>query len=40
MLPGAVDAEKVEAHYRNGVLELHLPKTEEAMAKRIEVKSV
>ena len=38
-LPAGVAADKVEAHYRNGVLELHLPKTEQAQAKRIEVKS-
>jgi len=38
-LPAGVDAEKVEARYRNGVLELRLPKTAEAQAKRIEVKA-
>jgi HSP20 family protein len=37
-LPAGVDPEKVEARYRNGVLELKLPKTPEAQAKRIEVK--
>jgi HSP20 family protein len=37
-LSGPVDAEKVEAHYRNGVLELHLPRTGQAERKRIEVK--
>jgi HSP20 family protein len=38
ILPGAVEAEKVDAKYRNGVLELRLPKTAEAKAKRIAVK--
>lgn len=38
-LSGPVDADKVEAHYRNGVLELRLPRTEEAERKRIEVKA-
>jgi HSP20 family protein len=38
-LPAAVDADKVEAHYRNGVLELRLPRTEEAQRRRIEVKA-
>jgi HSP20 family protein len=37
-LPAAVDADKVEAKYRNGVLELTLPKTEQARWKRIPVK--
>ena len=38
-LPSEVDAGKAEAHYRNGVLELHLPRTEEAQRQRIEVKT-
>jgi len=38
-LPTGVDADKAEAHYRNGVLELHLPRTEEARPRRIEVKT-
>jgi HSP20 family protein len=38
-LPGGVDPAKVEAHYRNGVLELRLAKTPEAVGRRIEVKS-
>jgi HSP20 family protein len=38
-LPVGVDAEKVEARYRNGVLEIHLPKTPEAQGRRIEVKT-
>jgi HSP20 family protein len=38
-LPAGVDADKVEASYRNGVLELHFPKSPEAQGKRITVKS-
>jgi HSP20 family protein len=38
-LPAPVVADKVEAHYRNGILELRLPRAEEAQRKRIEVKS-
>jgi HSP20 family protein len=38
-LPAGVDADKVETRYRNGVLELHLPKTEEAQRRRIQVKT-
>src|SRR5579884_3424964 len=34
-LPSGLDAEKVEARYRNGVLEVHLPKTPEALARKI-----
>jgi HSP20 family protein len=38
-LPDDVDAEKVEAHFRNGVLLIELPKREEAKPRRIEVKA-
>jgi HSP20 family protein len=37
-LPVAIEAAKVEATYRNGVLEIHLPKTEEAKGLRVPVK--
>jgi len=37
-LPEYIDRDKVEASYRNGVLEVRVPKTAEAQAKRIEVK--
>ncbi len=37
-LPEYTDRNKVEATYRNGVLEVHVPKTAEAQGKRIEVK--
>ena len=37
-LPTAVDAAKVEAAYRNGVLELHLPKSEQAAWQKVAVK--
>lgn len=38
LLPAGVVPEKVEACCRNGVLEVHLPKTPEMVARRIEVK--
>lgn len=38
-LPGAVDGSKAEANYRNGVLEVRLPRTEAAPRQRIEVKT-
>jgi len=38
-LPAGVRADDVEARYRNGVLELRLPRAEEAAGKRIEVKA-
>jgi HSP20 family protein len=40
-LPGAVDEEKVAASFRNGVLTVDLPKSEEALkkVKHIEVKA-
>ena len=36
-LPTAVDAEKVKANYKNGLLQVVLPKAEEAKPKQIEV---
>jgi len=39
MLPPGVDPEKVEARYRNGVVEVHVPRTPEAQPRRIEVKA-
>ena len=38
-LPTAVDADKVDALYRNGVLQLRLPRTEQSQRRRIEVKA-
>ena len=38
MLPPGFEPEKVEARYRNGVLEIHVPRTPEAQPRRIEVK--
>ena len=37
-LPDAVDHDKIEAHYDNGVLHVVLPKSEAAKPKRIELK--
>lgn len=39
-LPDGIDAEKIDARYHSGVLEIHVPKTEAAKGKRIEVKAV
>lgn len=38
-LPADIDAEKVEAHLRDGVLTVTLPKAEAVLPRRIEVKS-
>lgn len=38
-LPEPVDAEKVTAEFKNGVLVITMPKREEAKPRRIEVKS-
>jgi HSP20 family protein len=37
-LPPGVDAEKIRATFKNGVLEVHLPKSKEAKGKKIEVR--
>jgi HSP20 family protein len=36
-LPAGIDTEKVQASYRNGVLELHIPRPEGSQAKRIPI---
>jgi len=38
-LPAGANLEKVEAIYRNGVLEVHVPRAPEALGRRIEVKA-
>ena len=38
-LPAAVDASKIQATYKDGVLTVTVPKTEEAKPKQIEVKT-
>jgi len=37
-LPSEVEPEKIGAFYRNGVLEIHLPKAEAPRGKKVEVK--
>lgn len=36
-LPDAVDEESIEAAYDNGVLSIHVPKTEESTRRQIEI---
>jgi HSP20 family protein len=36
-LPATVDARKVKAHYKNGILTIICPKTEEAKRKELEI---
>jgi len=38
-LPPGTEPEKVEAVYRNGILEVHVPRKPEAVGRRIEVKT-
>lgn len=38
MLPSNVEAEKIEANYRNGVLDVFLPKAESSKSKLIQIK--
>jgi len=37
-LPKTVDAARITAHYKNGVLEITVPKAEEAKPRKIDVK--
>ncbi len=37
-LPDNVDADKIEAHFEDGVLKITVPKTEQSQTKKIEVK--
>jgi HSP20 family protein len=37
-LPPGVDPEKVKATFKNGILEVHLQKTKESKARKIEIK--
>lgn len=36
-LPPGIDAEKAQANYRHGVLELHIPRTEQGRGRRIPI---
>lgn len=38
-LPAAVEADKVKATFKNGVLEVHLPKAKGAKGRKIEIKA-
>lgn len=38
-LPSLVDASKAEAHFKDGILKVNLPKREEAKPKSIEIKA-
>lgn len=38
-LPTSIDAEKIQAHYENGVLKVALPKVEKAKGRTIEVQT-
>jgi HSP20 family protein len=38
-LPAGIDAEHVDAQYRNGILTVTLPKTEKTKSRRINVKT-
>jgi HSP20 family protein len=38
-LPAGVEADKMSATFKEGVLEVHLPKTKEAERKKIEIKA-
>jgi HSP20 family protein len=39
MLPTGVDADKVKATFKKGVLEVHLPKSREAKGRKIDIKA-
>jgi HSP20 family protein len=37
-LPAAIDSSKIEAEFKDGMLEIKLPKTPEAKPKKLEIK--
>jgi HSP20 family molecular chaperone IbpA len=37
-VPGSVDQKAIKADYKDGVLEVHLPKRSERKAQRVEIK--
>jgi len=39
VLPNSIDADKIEAHYENGVLNVALPKAESAKGRTIQIQS-
>jgi len=39
-LPDVADGDKVHAEFKDGVLKVHLPKTERAKPKQVEVKVI
>ena len=38
-LPDTIDASKIEAHYRDGILEVVLPKLERAKPRKVEIRA-
>jgi HSP20 family protein len=38
-LPAGINVDQVQASYRNGVLELHIPRAEEAQPRRIQIQA-
>ena len=38
-IPHGIVADEIDAHYKNGVLEVHLPKSAEAKGKQIDVRA-
>lgn len=38
-LPPEADLERVEATFKTGVLEVHVPKIEQAKARKVEIKA-
>jgi HSP20 family protein len=39
MLPPGVDPDKIKATFKNGVLEVHVPKSKQALGRKIEVQA-
>jgi HSP20 family protein len=39
ILPSTIDANKIEADFEDGVIEITLPKAKEARPKKVEVKA-
>jgi HSP20 family protein len=39
-MPESIDSDKVEASYKDGILTIHIPKRQESISKKVEIKAI